>query len=137
MTPEQLELYNAQLEEKKELMKEEIKNQLNISKEYKMLIREHNMNYFNEKTFSCHEYIGHKFLWYCNKCILGKEYPNDNPMKPRNHGETAIKILAYLLNQENMKLYLEFDSYTYLNIISKFFIDEKLRKFITEDNINY
>ena len=137
MTPEQLELYNAQLEEKKELMKEEIKNQLNISKEYKILIREHNMDFFNEKTFSCHEYIGHKFLWYCNKCILGKEYPNDNPMKPRNHGETAIKILAYLLNQENMKLYLEFDSYTYLNIISKFFIDEKLRKFITEDNLNY
>ena len=137
LSPEQLELYNLQLEKKKELMKDEIKKNLSISEYYQKLIREHNMDYFNEETFTCHEYIGHKFLWYCNKCISGKEYPNDTPMSQKNFKETAIKILAYLLNQENMKLYLEFDSYTYYQIISKYFLDGKLLGFITGVEMNY
>ena len=131
LSPEQLELYNKQLEQKKELMKEEIEKNLNISKDYKILIREHNMDYFNEKTFTCHEYIGHKFLWYCNKCLSGKEYPNDSLMSDKSHRETAIKILSFLLNKENMKFYLEFDSYTYLKIISQFFIDANLGQYIS------
>ena len=98
LTKEQLELYNIQLAEKKELMKDEIKKNLSISEDYKKLIREHNMDYFNEDTFTCHEYIGHKFFWYCNKCISGKEYPNDTPMSPSKFKETAIKILAFLIN---------------------------------------
>jgi len=137
LTKEQLELYNLQLAEKKELMKDEIKKNLNISEDYKKLIREHNMEYFNEDTFTCHEYIGHKFLWYCNKCISGKEYPNDTPMSHNKFKETAIKILAYLINDENMKLYLEFDSYTYFHIISKFFLDANLLRFITGIDSNY
>ena len=137
LTQEQLELYNLQLKEKRELMKDEIKKNLNISENYKKLIREHNMNYFNEDTFNCHEYIGHKFLWYCNKCISGKEYPNDTPMSPMKFKETALKILAYLINEENMKLYSEFDSYTYFHIISQFFFDEKLSGFITGLESNY
>ena len=137
LTPEQLELYNIQLLQKKEMMKEEIEKNLNSSKDYKKLIKEHNMDYFNEDTFSCHEYIGHKFLWYCNKCILGKEYPNDNLMSPIRFKETAIKILSYLITPENIKIYSEFDSYTYLQIISKYFLDEKLFKFITGMNITF
>ena len=130
-SPEQLKLYEKQLKQKKEEMKEEIENNLKISNDYKKLVKEHNMDFFNEKTFSCHEYIGHKFLWYCNKCLSGKEYPNDTPMSQKNFEETAIKILAYLINRENIKLYLEFDSFTYLKIISKFFFDEKLFKLIS------
>ena len=42
-------------------MKEEIEKNINISNNYKKLIIEHNMNYFNEDTFSCQEYIGHNF----------------------------------------------------------------------------
>ena len=126
LTPEQLELFNKQLIEKKEEMKEEIEKNLNISNDYKKLIIEHNMNYFNEDTFSCHEYIGHKFLWYCNKCLSGKEYPNDTQMSPNNFKETAIKILAFLITKENLKLYLEFDSYTYLQIILQYFLNQKL-----------
>ena len=137
LTPEQLELYNKQLLEKKESMKGEIEKNLNISKDYKKLIKEHNMNYFNEDTFSCHEYIGHKFFWYCNKCLSGKEYPNDTPMSESRFKETAIKILAFLLNKENMKLYMEFDSYTYFQIISKYFFDEKLKRFIMGLEQNY
>jgi len=137
LTPEQLELYNKQLLEKKESMKGEIEKNLNISKDYKKLIKEHNMDYFNEDTFSCHEYIGHKFFWYCNKCLSGKEYPNDTPMSESRFKETAIKILAFLLNKENMKLYMEFDSYTYFQIISKYFFDEKLKRFIMGLEQNY
>ena len=96
LTPEQLELYNKQLLEKKESMKGEIQKNMSISKDYKKLIKEHNMDYFNEDTFSCHEYIGHKFFWYCNKCLSGKEYPNDTPMSESRFKETAIKILAFL-----------------------------------------
>ena len=137
LTPEQLELYNKQLLEKKESMKGEIEKNLSISKDYKKLIKEHNMDYFNEDTFSCHEYIGHKFFWYCNKCLSGKEYPNDTPMSESRFKETAIKILAFLLNKENMKLYMEFDSYTYFQIISKYFFDEKLKRFIMGLEQNY
>jgi hypothetical protein len=137
LTPEQLELYNKQLLEKKESMKGEIEKNLSISKDYKKLIKDHNMDYFNENTFSCHEYIGHKFFWYCNKCLSGKEYPNDTPMSESRFKETAIKILAFLLNKENMKLYMEFDSYTYFQIISKYFFDEKLKRFIMGLEQNY
>ena len=137
LNAEQLELYNKQLAEKQESMKEEIQKNLNISKDYKKLIKEHNITYFNEDTFYCHEYIGHKFLWYCNKCISGREYPNDTPMSPSRFKETAIKILAYLITKENIQLYLEFDSYSYLQIISRYFLEEKLLGFISGIEINY
>ena len=137
LNPEQLELYNQQLAQKREMMKDEIQKNINISKDYRKLIRENNMDYFNEDTFTCHEYIGHKFFWYCDKCISGKEYPNNTPMSPIRFKETAIKILAYLLTKENMKLYLEFDSYTYLYIISKYFFDQKLLSFIIGSGLNF
>ena len=130
LIPEQLELFKKQLSEKKEENDEEVEKNLNISKDYKKLITEHNIDYFNEDTFSCHEYIGHKLLWYCKKCLSGKEYPNDTQMSPNNYKETAIKMLAFLIKKENMKLYLEFDSYTYLYIISQYFFNEKLFNFI-------
>ena len=126
LTAEQRRLYEEDIKLKKEQLAKELEEKKSIEMDYKKLIIEHNMNYFNEETFSCHEYLGHKFLWYCNKCILGKEYPNDTQMSPNNYKETAIKILAYLLVKESIKLYLEFDSYTYLNIIKKFILDQKL-----------
>jgi len=125
LTPEQLRLYEDMKKEK------EIENVKKLGL-YKKLIIEHNLNYLNEDTFSCHEYIGHKLLWYCNKCLLGKEYPSDNQMSPINYNETAIKILAFLLQEENIKIYLEFDSYTYLKIITKYFLEPKLFKLINE-----
>ena len=121
LSPEELKLYENQNENETDKIEKE-----KIKEDYKKLIIEHNLDYFNEKTFSCHNYIGHKFLWYCNKCICGKEYPNDTQMSPTNYKETAIKILSLLLIKENIKLYLEFDSYTYLKIITKFFLEPKL-----------
>ena len=135
LTKEQLELFEKQIEANKEEMEKAMKERKEIEKEYKKLIIEHNMDYFNEKTFSCHEYLGHKFLWYCNKCLSGKEYPNDTQMSPNNFKETSIKILAYLLIKENIKSYLEFDSYTYLKIIKKFYLEPKLFNLIhNEEN---
>ena len=107
-------------------MEKELNEKKEIEKDYIKLIIEHNMDYFNEKTFTCHGYLGHKFLWYCNKCLLGKEYPNDNQITSEYYTDTAIKILAFLLVKENIKIYLEFDSYTYLKLISKFFIEKKI-----------
>ena len=124
------ELYEKQKQQRKEQMEKELEEKKAIERDYKKLIIEHNMEFFNEKTFSCHEYLGHKFLWYCNKCISGKEYPNDNQMSPKNFKQTAIKILACLIYRENIKLYLEFDSYTYLQIIKKFFTEPKLFELI-------
>ena len=130
LSPEQLKAYE---EGKKEKEKENEKK-LEL---YKKLIIEHNLNYLNEDTFSCHEYLGHKLLWYCNKCLSGKEYPNDIQISPISYNETAIEILAYLLQEENIKIYLEFDSYTYLKIITKYFLEPKLFKLIHEiRNIN-
>ena len=125
LPPEQLKLY----EEKKK--KNEIENEKKLGL-YKKLIIEHNLDYLNEDTFSCHEYMGHKLLWYCNKCLSGKEYPSDNPISPISFNETAIEILAFLLQEENIKIYLEFDSYTYLKIIKKYFLEPKLFKLINE-----
>ena len=127
LSPTQLEEHYKMQKEK---MEQELEEKKKIEEDYKKLIIEHNMDYFNEKTFSCHEYIGHKFLWYCNKCILGKEYPNDTQMSPNSYKETAVQILAFLIIKENIKLYLEFDSYTYLQIIKKFFMEQKLFELI-------
>ena len=137
LIPEQLELFKKQLSEKKEEIKEDSEKKLNISNDYRKLITEHNINYFNEDTFSCNEYIGHKFFWYCNKCLSGKEYPNDTQMSPNNFKETAVKILAFLTKKENLKIYLEFDSYTFLQIISQYFFNEKLFNIIYGYEQNY
>ena len=134
LSPEERKVYEETINKKKEEKEKELIEKKNIEKDYKKLIIEHNMDYFNEKTFSCHEYIGHKFLWYCNKCICGKEYPNDTQMSPNNYKETAIKILAFLITEENIKLYLEFDSYTYLQIIKKYFFEPKLFNLINNDD---
>ena len=88
------------------------------------------MDYFNEDTFCCHEYLGHKLFWYCNKCLSGKEYPNDNQISFKSYNEIAIEILAFLLKEENFKIYLKFDSYTYLKIITKYFLEPNLLKLI-------
>ena len=130
---DQLREYEEELKLKKEQLAKELEIRKKIEIDYKKLIIEHNMDYFNEDTFYCHEYLGHKFLWYCNKCILGKEYPNDTQMSPNNYKDTVIKVLAYLLNKENIKIYLEFDSYTYLNIIKKYFLEDKLFSFINNN----
>ena len=134
LSPEKLKEYEEEIRKKKEIYEKELEENKKIGQDYKKLIIEHNMDYFNEKTFSCHEYIGHKFLWYCNKCLLGKEYPNDTQMSPNNYKETSIKILDYLIMKENVKLYLEFDSYTYLQIIKKYFLEEKLFNIISNKN---
>ena len=134
LAPEELKAYEEMINKQKEEKEKELIEKKDIEKDYKKLIIEHNMDYFNDKTFSCHEYIGHKFLWYCNKCICGKEYPNDTQMSPNNYKETAIKILVFLITDENVKLYLEFDSYTYLQIIKKYFFEAKLFNLIINDS---
>ena len=135
--PELQTKFDEKIKAKEEEMEKELNEKKEIEKDYSKLIIEHNMDYFNEKTFTCHGYLGHKFLWYCNKCLLGKEYPNDNQITSEYYTDTAIKILAFLLVKENIKIYLEFDSYTYLKLISKFFIEKKLFKLIfSEGNCN-
>lgn len=125
LNPELLEFY---LKEKKNFR---LENEKKLEK-YKKLIIEHNLDYFNEETISCQGYLGHKLLWYCNKCLSGKEYPDDNQISPKSYNEISIEILAFLIEKENIKTYLEFDSYTYLKIITRYFLEPKLFKLIQE-----
>ena len=49
----------------------EIKKNKNdiVKQEYFKLMTNHDMKYYYDKTITCNDYIGHKLLWYINKCL--------------------------------------------------------------------
>ena len=85
------------------------------------------------------EYIGHKLLWYINLCLKGKKFClNDNndskffifDIKSENYKIFICLIYLFLLDKENFFIFIKFDSYSFFNILIRFFIDDHLLKII-------
>ena len=112
------------------------KSELNdeISKEYFNLISSRDMKYYNDKTLTCHDYLGHKLFWYCNKCMSNEEYPRKSRFTKNLFEETNKKIILFLTLSDKMEVLLKFDSFSYFDIIKKFFMREKLYKLIEKDS---
>ena len=102
------------------------KNEENQKREYFKLMTEHNMKYYNNKALSSNDYIGHKLLWYINKCLLKEEYPKGNRMPNNLFEQTCKKIFLFLTLNDVMEILLKFDSFSYFTLLTKFFIEKKL-----------
>ena len=98
-----------------------------IKENYNKLIIENDNKYYNDDMPTYYEYLGHKILWYCNKCLSGEEFHSN--IKFSNQ-KTAKKIIIFLTIKEIMKEFLEFDSYSYFQVISRFFLETELFKLI-------
>ena len=97
-----------------------------IKEEYRKMIVENNTKYYNENISIYHEYLAHKILWYCNKCLNKEEYHTNLQMSETNFKKIAKKIIFFLTRGEVMREYFEFDSYSYFQIISRFYLEKEL-----------
>ena len=99
-----------------------------VKEEYYKLMTEHDMKYYYDKTLSCCDYIGHKLLWYINKCLNNEEYPRDNSLPNEAFEETCKKIFLFLTLDNIMEILLKFDSFSYFKLLTKLFTDNKINR---------
>ena len=91
------------------------------------------------------EFIGHKLLWYIDLCLYGKKFflygfEDESFFKFNENSEEYqyfICLIYIFLLRKNVIVYLlPFDSYNYLNILSRFFIEKNINDIIKSQNIN-
>ena len=91
------------------------------------------------------EFIGHKLLWYIELCLKGKKFclnkNNDSKFfiydfESENYKIFICLIYLFLLDKENFFIFNKFDSYSFFNILIKFFVESHLMKIIKTFNFN-
>ena len=97
-----------------------------VKEDYHKMIIENNIEYYNEDISTYHEYLAHKILWYCNKCLNKKEYHSEFEISNSNFKKIAKQIIFFLTRKEVMNEFLEFDSFSYFQIISRFYLEKEL-----------
>ena len=124
--------YLYSLFEKKKKNNQNEKEEI-IRKEYFKLITEHDMKYYYDKTLSCNDYMGHKLLWYINKCLLNEEFPKGNPLPNDAFELICKKIMLFLTLDNTMEILLQFDSFSYFILLTKLFTESKLYRIMDMD----
>ena len=89
----------------------------NIKEVYYKLILENDIKYYNEEISVYYEFLGHKILWYCNKCLLGEEFHTENKISKNAFSKVVKKIFIFFTIKDIMEEFLEFDSYILLTLI--------------------
>ena len=117
----------------KEGNKENKKEINKIKDEYFKLITEHDMKYYYDKTLTCNDYIGHKLLWYINKCLKNEDYPKGNLLPNEAFEETCKKIFLFLTLNNVIEILLQFDSFSYFKLLTKIFTEYKIYKMMDLD----
>ena len=124
---------------------------LPISKMYKVFCEIFNTNKFPSYAEMCGdngikdiniienriEYIGHKLLWYIDMSLKGNKFSlgmDVNLLKfdtKSNEYKTFIATIFYWILQDEIFIKLmKFDSYSFFNVLSQFFIDANVLKII-------
>ena len=111
----------------------EKKDNDNIKEEYFKFITEHDMKFYYDKTLSCNDYVGHKLLWYINKCLKNEEYPKGVPLPNEAFEQTLKKIFLFLTLKNVMEIFLKFDSFSFFSLLTKIFTEYKLCKIMKTD----
>jgi hypothetical protein len=119
------ELFHKDLSKEKENKFLENESNRDINEDYHKLIKENDMKYYREDLSIYYEYLGHKILWYCDKCLSGEAFHSDINIS-KNVKKIAKKIIIFLTIKEIMNEFLEFDSYSYFQVISRFFTEKDL-----------
>ena len=104
-----------------------------IKKEYLELITKHDMKYYYEKTLSCNDYLGHRLLWYINKCLSNEEFNKENCLPNDAFELTCKKIFLFLISSKTMESLLQFDSFSYFSLLTKLFTDFKINRIMDFD----
>ena len=104
-----------------------------VKEEYHKMILENDIKYFNENISTYHEFLAHKILWYCNKCLNKEEFRTNIEMSNNNYKNIAKKIIFFLTRKEVVNEFLEFDSYSYFQIISRFYLEKDLFNLIKRE----
>ena len=108
-------------------------NSQELNDNYFKLITENDIKLYNDNIITCHDFLGHKYLWYCNKVLSNEQYYTNLPISQSSFKQTVKKILFYLTLKENMEQLLNFDSYSYFQVIRRFFIEKNLFQLIHRD----
>ena len=82
----------------------------------------------------CKQYFGHRIFWYCNFCLDKYMFPERYPIDDDVYATLVPKIFLFLSSDEICKKLIEFDSFTYFTVYSRFFIEKDINKYI---NIDY
>ena len=104
---------------------------LNVN--YAIFITMHDKKLYNDDMLSSKQYFGHKILWYSDLCLSGYKYPENEKMDPKKHEDIIKKIYLFLLAQaDNL---IPFDSFSFFEIYTRFFVEEQLYEKIC--NLHY
>ena len=82
------------------------------------------------EIYSCKGYYGHKILWYCNFLFDKKIYLNEQLIDENSYYLIVQKIALFLISKDTLKLFLNFDSFTYFQIFRKLYLEEELYNII-------
>ena len=72
------------------------------------------------------QYLGQKLLWFINLCLKGKKYPKEELLTNNIYINLIQSIFLWLTNDEILTNLLNFDSYTFFIIYSKFYTENNL-----------
>ena len=68
------------------------------------------------------EYKGHKILWYIKKCFIKRKYPYFNEiMEEKEYSKFIIDLILWLIRENILKDFVEFDSEDYFGILERIF----------------
>ena len=97
--------------------------------EYKKIIINNKIEHMDEILIS-QQYLGQKLLWFINLCLEGKKYPANEFISINIYLNLIQSIFLWLTNDEIITNLLNFDSYTFFIIYSKFYTNDDLLNII-------
>ena len=103
--------------------------------EYTSFMMTKNEMMYNDEIVSSKQYYGHRLLWYCTYCFGGTKYPpGDCEIDLKDQIDIKIKIFLWMITENVMEQLLRFDSYSYFEVFSTFYLNDEFYKIIS---INY
>ena len=72
------------------------------------------------------QYVYHKLFWYINLILDQKKFPLNNPIDNKQYELLLPQILLWLLHDKHITNFIEFDSFTVLTVMARFFTEVKI-----------
>ena len=97
----------------------------NEYEEFKENINSKKIENINE-IITTRQYLGQKLLWFIDLCLKRKKYPKEELIKENIFENLIQNIFLWLSKDEILTKFLNFDSYTFFHIYSKFYTEHNL-----------
>jgi len=129
---EKLQTYDKEYFKPIDYMFNLFKNKKDDNK-YEDFVINQNTNIDFMKIRNCKGYYGHKILWFCEFLIEKNIFFSDELIDENTYKEIMKKIILFLIGKDTLKLFLNFDSFSYFQIFKKFYLEEDLFKIINDE----